>query len=66
MTSQNLTLALAELQARMVCTGTISHSHRRVLSQALGSPNLEEAERLAIDRLLLGGGRDRCPYPLSK
>ncbi|NEQ43169.1 MAG: hypothetical protein F6K00_06265 [Leptolyngbya sp. SIOISBB] len=63
MTSQNLTLALAELHARMVSTGTISDSHRRVLSQALGSPNLEESERLAIDRLLWGGHQDRCPYP---
>ena len=63
MASQNLTLALAELQARMVSTGTISDSHRRVLSQALGSPNLEESERLAIDRLLLGESRDRQPYP---
>lgn len=63
MTSQNLTLALAELHARMVSTGNISDSHRRVLSQALGSPNLEESERLAIDRLLWGEHRNRCPYP---
>jgi len=63
MTSQNLTLALAELQARKVSTGSISASHRRVLAQALGSPNLEAAERLAIDRLLVGAMGDRCPHP---
>jgi hypothetical protein len=63
MTSQNLTLALAELQARKVSTGSISDSHRRVLAQALGSPNLEESERLAIDRLLVVAMSDRCPHP---
>jgi hypothetical protein len=63
MTSQNLTLALAELHARMVSTGTISDSHRRVLSQALGSPDLEEAERRAIGRLLVDNSYDLSIQP---
>ncbi|MEM9767625.1 MAG: hypothetical protein AAF892_07090 [Cyanobacteria bacterium P01_D01_bin.71] len=53
MTSQNLKLALAELHARAVSTGTISDSHRRVLRQALSSPDLADDKRVAIDRLLV-------------
>jgi len=63
MSSQNLTLVLAELQARMVTTGNISDKHRRVLSEALSSPSLEETARLAIDRLLVGTAGDRIPHP---
>jgi len=62
MSSQNLTLVLAELHARMITTGNISDSHRRVLAEALSSPGLEEGARLAIDRLLVGHASDRLPH----
>ncbi|MGF1461200.1 MAG: hypothetical protein ACFBSG_19500 [Leptolyngbyaceae cyanobacterium] len=52
MASQNLALALAELSARRVETGHISDGHRYVLSQALNSAALKEAECIAISRLL--------------
>ena len=62
MASQNLIFALTELYDRMVYTGTISDSHRRVLTEALDSPNLKEEERLAIDRLLVGPTGNRTAF----
>ena len=53
MTSQNLTLAIADLYARTIATGKITHSHRRVLSEAASSLELKDHDRTAIDRLLL-------------
>ena len=62
MASQNLILALAELYDRMLYTGNISDSHRRVLTEALDSPNLKEEERVAIDRLLVGPTGKRSAF----
>ncbi|MEM6837447.1 MAG: hypothetical protein AAF609_11370 [Cyanobacteria bacterium P01_C01_bin.120] len=62
MTSQNLKLALAELHARAVSTGTISDSHRQVLRQALSSPDLADDKRIAIDRLLVAVASDRSNF----
>lgn len=62
MTSQNLKLALAELHARAVSTGTISDSHRHVLQQALRSPDLGNDKRVAIDQLLIAVTGDRANF----
>ncbi|WP_008310649.1 hypothetical protein [Leptolyngbya sp. PCC 6406] len=57
--SQDLTQSIAELYAQTINTRRITPAHRQLLQEAICSPDLQDEERSAIDRLIWSTLRGR-------